>query len=162
MKVSRWKVASAIFAALMAFSLYGGYCFIQMPAKRSKNAVDLQYTQRAEYGYVALVKPSLLYDNRTEITAGEPLYLKLIEQLNITLQYELTQTPNTVQMTDIKLKYESSATLSGGDWTKTYNLKPKRAATPSFADTYSLVIEEIEEIVNTIGGDRNPSLHLHL
>lgn len=171
MKVSRWTALSVAFAALLAFSLYGCYSFIRMPSTRSRTIVDLQYLQRADYSYTAHVKPSLIYDNRMEIYAGEPLYLKLVERLNITLHYNLTQTPNPVKLTDATLKYKVTATLSGGDWTKTYLLKPRRANPLSFSETYTLNIEEIEGIVETIGeetGTRVPTYtyeihpHIHL
>lgn len=151
MNVDRWTAASAVLIPLLAASLYGCYSFIQMPSTISKNNVDLYYTHRAEYSYTALVKPSLLYDDRTKISMGEPLYIKLVKQLNITLQYNLTQTPKTVEMTDATLEYEVSATLSGGGWAKTSLLKSRRAEPISFADTYVLDIEEIEAIVETIG-----------
>ena len=149
MKVSRWTAASAVFAALMAFSLYGCYSFMRMPSTRSRNHVDLQYTQGAEYGYTALLKPSLLYDNRTEVSEGEPLYTKLVERLNVTLSYELTQEP--AGMADVVLEYGATACLKGGDWSKTYPLKPRTAVNSSFADTYTVDVEEIEGIVETIG-----------
>ena len=151
MKVSKWKAASALFAVLLVVSLYGCYSFTQRPSKRSRNFVDLHYLHSAEYNYTAIVKPSLLYDNRTEISTGEPLYLKLVEELNITLQYNLTQTPKTVEMTDTTLTCGVSATLSGGDWAKTYPLKPGTVKPLSFNDTYTLNIKEIEGIVDAIG-----------
>jgi len=157
--------------AFLAVSLYGYYYFVRMPSTQSRNVVDLQYLQRADYSYTAQVKPSLLYDNRTKISIGEPLYTKLVEKLNITLQYNLTQTPKTVEMTEATLNCEVSTALSGGDWTKTYLLKPRREEHLSFADTYTLNIEEIEEIVETIAeetGTRIPTYsyeirpHIHL
>jgi len=171
MKVSRWTAASAVFVALLVLSLYACYSFMRMPSTRSKNTVDLQYTQRADYSYTAIVKPSLLYDNRTEISTGEPLYIKLVEHLNITLHYNLTQTPKTVEMTDATLKCEVSAALRSGDWTKTYLQKPRKAEPLSFADTYTLNITEIEGIVETIGEETGISVptysyeirpHIHL
>jgi hypothetical protein len=160
MKISRWTALSAAFAALLAVSLYSCYSFIRMPTTQSSNVVDLQYTQTVEYSYTALVKPSLLYDNRMEISTGEPLYLKLVEQLDITLNYSLTQTPKTVEMTDTVLRYEATAALSGGDWTKTYSLGPRGSRPISFTESYTLDIEEIQGIVDTIGeetGTRIPA-----
>jgi len=147
----RWKVFSAVFAALLAVSLYGCYSFVSMPSLRSKNNLDLSYVQSAEYAYTAHVKPSLLYDNRTEASEGEPLYLKLVDRLDITLTYNLTQTPKTFYMTDIRLSYETSGTLSGGDWAKTYALKPKATTDARFSDTYTLDIRDIQGIVEAIG-----------
>jgi len=150
MKVSRWTVSSIVCAALLVVSLYGCYSFVSIPSLRSKNNLDLSYLQSAEYTYTAHVKPSLLYDNRTEVSEGEPLYLKLVDRLDITLAYNLTQTPKTVEMTDIKLGYGASAALRGGDWNKTYLLRPTRASPTSFTETYTLNVTEIEKIVDTI------------
>ena len=151
MKISRWIAASALLVALFTLSLYGCYFFIRMPLTRYRTNVDLRYTQSADYSYTAFVKPSLLYDNRTEVSEGDPLYVKLVERLNVTLQYELTQEPNTVNMTDTKLKYEVSASLSGGDWAKIYPLSSRRTNATGFIETYTLSITEIEGIIDTIG-----------
>ena len=161
MKVSRWMTGSALLAVLLALSLYGYYSFNRMPSTRSKNNVDLRYEQKADYSYIALVKPSLLYDNRTEITEGEPLYTKLVERLSITLQYELTQDPNPVEMTDPKLKYEASATLSGGDWVKTYHLGSRSPRPTNFSETYTLNLTEIEDIVDTIGEETGTHIYAY-
>jgi hypothetical protein len=122
-----------------------------MPSLSSKNNLDLSYVQGAEYVYTAHVKPSLLYDNRTEVAEGEPLYLKLVERLDITLTYNLTQTPKTVEMANIRLSYETSGTLSGGDWTKTYLLRSTRTSPTIFSDTYTLEMKEVQGIVEAIG-----------
>lgn len=156
MKVSKWIAASAVLAVILAASLYGCYSFIRMPLNRYSNNVDLSYTQSADYNYTAYVKPSLLYDNRTEISEGEPLYIKLVEQLNVTLQYNLTQTPTPIEMGDIMVVYETSGKLCGGDWSKTYDLKQENAndtfiSISRFIETYTLNITKIEEIIDTIG-----------
>jgi len=159
MKVSRWIAVSALLVALFTLSLYGCYFFIRMPLTRYRTNVDLRYTQSADYSYTAFVKPSLLYDNRTEVSEGDPLYVKLVERLNVTFQYELTQEPNTVSMTDNKLKYEVSASLSGGDWAKIYPLSSRRTNTTGFIETYTLNITEIEGIIDTIGEEIGTRAH---
>lgn len=163
-KVGRWAAILAVCVALLAISLYGCSYFIGMPSTKSKNTVDLQYAQTADYNYKALVEPSLLYNNRTEISEGEPLYLRLVRRLSITLQYNLTEKANSVKMIDTKLGYEASAALSGGDWTKTYLITPTRGEPvnpPSFTETYTLDIEEIEEIVQTIGEETGTRIYTY-
>jgi hypothetical protein len=122
-----------------------------MPLLSSKNNLDLSYVQSAEYVYTAHVKPSILYDNRSEVSEGESLYLNLIDRLDITLHYNLTQTPKNFAMNDMNLSYEASGTLSGGDWAKTYALKPNVNIYAVFSDTYSLEMKEIQGIVEAIG-----------
>ncbi len=99
----------------------------------------------------AHVKPSILHDNRTEVSEGEPLYMKLVDRLDTTLTYNLTHTTKTFEMADIRLSYETSGTLSGGDWAKNYTLKPKVTTDAIFSDTYTLNIREIQGIVEAIG-----------
>jgi len=159
--VNRWTCASAVFAALLVISLYGCYSFVSMPPLRSKNNLDLSYVQSAEYIYTAHVKPSLLYDNRTEVFEGEPLYLKLVDRLDITLTYNLTQTPKTFDMADIRLSYETSGTLSGGDWAKNYALKPKVTTDARFSDTYTLEMKEIQGIVEAIGKETGTGIYTY-
>jgi len=161
MKVSKWMAISSVFAILLVISLYGCYTFISMPLTRSKNNVDLRYAQSAEYSYTAFVEPSLLYDNRTEIGKGEPLYKNLVEQIEIILKYELSQTPTPVEMTGIEVRYEASATLSGGDWMKTYPLNSMRSNSSSFTETYTINIEEIEDIVETIGEETETRVYAY-
>ena len=153
MKVSKWGASSAVLAVILVASIYGCYTFIRMPLTRSKNNVDLRYTQSAEYGYTAFVEPSLIYDNRTEIGEDEPIYRNLVEQIEINLKYELTQKPTPVEMTGIEVRYEVSATLSGGAWTKTYPINSMMSNSSSFTKTYTIDMEEIEDIVETIGNE---------
>lgn len=161
MKVRKWTVLSAFFAALLALSLYGSYVFNQAPSTRSRSVVDLIYIQSVDYSYTALVKPSVIYGNRTEISTGEPLYIKLLEELNITLQYKLTENPNRVNMTRTKVEYETSAAVSGTDWIKTYRLGSKTSTGTSFNDTYSLDIKDIQEIVETIGEETGSRVYAY-
>jgi len=162
MKVGKWMATSAVLAALLAFSLYGSYYFIRMPPMRSKNNVDLRYTQSAEYIYTAFVKPSLLYDNRTEIGEGEPLYTNLVEQIELVLNYELTQTPSPVEMTEIEMSYEASESISGGDWVKIYPLDTWKEKITSFTETYTLNITEIETIIETIGEETGSNVYSYI
>ena len=152
MKASKWTILSVVFAALLTLSLYGCYVFNQMPSNHSTYILDLHYTQTANYTYTALVKPSAIYENRTEISTGEPLYVKLVEQLSITLEYNLTSNP-LGNFTDTKLEYEVTGVLTGGDWIKTYPLASETWTVTSFTDTYTIEIEDIQEIVETIGDE---------
>ncbi|MCK4701874.1 hypothetical protein KAT55_00810 [Candidatus Bathyarchaeota archaeon] len=164
MKVSRWTAPSIIFAVLLVASIYGFYSFIRMPLTRYSNNVDLRYTQSADYSYTAYVKPSLLYDNRTEIGEGELLYTKLVEQLDVTLLYNLTQNPSPIEMGDLMVVYETSGELCGGDWSKTYDLKQENVndtfiSISGFSETYTLNITEIEGIIETIGEETGARVH---
>lgn len=159
MKVSKWMATSSVFAILLVISIYGSYTFLRMPLTRSKNNLDLRYTQNVEYGYTAFVEPSLLYDNRTEVGKGDPLYRNLVNQIEIVLKYELTQTPTPVEMTGIQVRYEASASLSGGAWTKTYPLNSMKSNPSSFTETYTIDMEEIEDIVETIGEETGIRAH---
>jgi hypothetical protein len=161
MKVSRWTVSSIVCAALLVVSLYGCYSFVSMPSLSSKNNLDLSYVQSAEYVYTAHVKPSILYDNRTEVSEGEPLYMNLVDRLDITLTYNLTQTPKTFELADINLSYETSGTLSGGDWAKNYALKPKVTTDARFSDTYTLEMKEIQGIVDAIGKETGTGIYTY-
>jgi hypothetical protein len=153
MKRSKWMLLSTLFVALLAISMYGSYSFSQMPLTRPKNNVDLQYVQNADYTYIAFVKPSLVYDNRTEISEGEPLYIKLVEQLNVTLQYNLTQYPNPLEMKEVELRYNASASLSGADWVKTYPMVFWKMNAYSFTESYTIDLKEIDGIVDKIGAE---------
>jgi len=130
-----------------------------MPLTRSKNSVDLRYTQSADYGYTAFVEPSLLYDNRTEIFEGEPLYMKLVERLEITLTYNLNQNSGSLAMNDTNIRYATAGVLIGGDWSKTYILKPESSTSLSFLDRYTLDMKEIEDIVETIEEETETRVH---
>jgi hypothetical protein len=121
-----------------------------VPSSRSRNVVDLKYAQKVDYLYTALVKPSLTYENRSEISVGDPLYTNLVKQLNITLRYNFTHTTNPLKMTNASISYEVKAVLNGGDWNKTYLLTPRRVTSSNFTETYVLIPVETEKIVARI------------
>jgi hypothetical protein len=62
-------------------------------------------------------------------------------------------------MTGIEVRYEASATLSGGDWMKTYPLSSMTLDTSSFTEAYTIDMEEIEAIVETIGEETGSSVY---
>ena len=142
---------SAVVAIFLVFSLYSCYYFNRMPTTRSSNIVDLRYMHSAEYSFTAYVKPSLLYDNRTEVHEEDPIYTTLVEKIEINLQYNLTQTPTPLKLTDIDIRLWDSAVLSGGDWAKTYLLNFLKTNSSSFTTTYTINMDEVKEIVETIG-----------
>jgi len=149
---SFWLLVSIGLAFLLAVSLYGYYRFAKASPTSSRRIVDFQYTQRAEYACKAFVKPSLVYDNRTEISWQDgPLFTRLVERLLVTFQYRLEQKP--VKMRDVKLKYRCTGILKGGDWQKVYTLSAWREMKDltSFSDSFSLDVSKLQETVDAIG-----------
>jgi hypothetical protein len=110
---------------------------------------NCEYQQQADYNYVASIKPSVLYENRTTLLPGETAYRSLIESVNISLTYNFTSNPSP---NHVELTYGVSAVLEAeGQWTKEFVLTSEKTQnTPEIKETYELNLTEIEGLIKTI------------
>jgi len=146
---SKVKLVLAVLIILLAFSAYLIYFFHDKPLTRSRYVANCEYRQQANYNYVAFLKPSVIYENRNTLLAGETAYRSLIKSLNISLTYNFTSNPppNHVEIT-----YGISAVLEAeGQWSKQFVLTSEKTQnTPDIKETYQLNLTEIEELIKTI------------
>jgi len=79
----------------------------------------VKVSQKFSVDYVAYVKESLIYDNRTVITSREPVYFKLLKGLNVTYTYVLTsETP----IKNVRGSYTVTLALNTTSWSKTFTI----------------------------------------
>jgi hypothetical protein len=145
-----WKLVTLSSAILLIISAYATYRFYTTPATITSSVIDLRYQQEAHYTYTASVKPSITYDNKTQIDMSEPLYSKLVKEMVITLHYSLSAVSNQTGLSDVVVSYEAKEVIDSGDWLKEYPLAP-RIVDRVFDETYILNIQEITRIVEDIG-----------
>jgi hypothetical protein len=89
-------IASAVAAA--AFFVLGLIAFVHPADRPSK--VGTPYTQRVSFGYGARVPAGLIYPNGV-LTTGDPIFLSLVHQLAVGIDYRLaTAAPHNVSGTE--------------------------------------------------------------
>ncbi len=76
-----------VLVALLAISLAALINSYNYPEQTSEEVVVTSIAQRMDVDYVAIVRNSLIYENRTTLMPGEPIYTKLFEGLNVTYKY---------------------------------------------------------------------------
>jgi len=143
------KLVLAVLIILLAFSGYLIYFFHDKPLTRSRYVANCEYQQQADYNYVASIKPSLLYENRTTLLPGETAYRSLIKILNVSLTYNFTSTPSPEH---VEITYGVSAVLEAeGQWSKGFVLASEKTQnTPEIKETYQLNLTEIEDLIKII------------
>jgi hypothetical protein len=148
------KVLLAVLIAVLAFSAYLTYFFHDKPLTSSKYVANCEYSQQTDYNYVAFIKPSVLYENRTALLPGETAYRSLIKSLNISLTYNFTSNPppNYVEIT-----YSVSAVLEAErQWSKQFALTSEKTQNiPKIEETYQLNLTEIEDLIKNIEKETN-------
>ncbi|MEM2021578.1 MAG: DUF5305 family protein [Zestosphaera sp.] len=80
-------VLTLALVALLTISLATLITSYNYPEQTSEEVVTASITQRMDMDYVAFIRSSLIYENRTVLMPGEPIYTKLFEGLNITYKY---------------------------------------------------------------------------
>ncbi|TET18920.1 hypothetical protein E3J74_08435 [Candidatus Bathyarchaeota archaeon] len=143
------KLALAVLIILLAFSGYLIYFFHNKPLTHSRYVANCEYQQQVDYNYVASIKPSMLYENRTKLLPGETAYRSLIKSLNISLTYNFSSNPSPEH---VELTYGVSAVLEAEkQWSKEFVLTSEKTQnTPDIKETYELNLTEIEELIKTI------------
>ena len=143
------KLVLAVLIILLAFSGYLIYFFHDKPLTGSRYVANYEYQQQADYNYVASIKPSVLYENRTTLLPGETAYRSLIKSLNISLTYNFTSTPSPKH---VDITYGVSAVLEAeGQWSKEFVLTSEKTEnTPDIKEIYQLNLTEIEELIKVI------------
>ena len=88
-----------LFGALTAISAISTYTTYQTPLYTTRNTTLLTYTQTATYDYTATLSSNTIY-NKTTLHPGEgPLYTAIIEEIQITFEYEFTSHPQATNAT---------------------------------------------------------------
>jgi len=126
------KILVIISALLLALSVYAVWRFHNMPIEESHYVVRCRYEHSAFYDYLVGVNSSVLYGNRTVLSAGKPVFLKLVRYVNITFNYFLS-CDKPIKTSNSSVKHWTEVFLSAEEgWNKTI-------------ETHSTLKEELTE-----------------
>ncbi|MFX0205626.1 MAG: hypothetical protein ACFFDT_06530 [Candidatus Hodarchaeota archaeon] len=149
-----------LFLILFGFSVYGCYYSYQIPESFEKNLANLDYLHQGFFNYTAIVKPSVIYNNKLIITNdntttlyGTPLSRKLVEAISVGFQYDFNQTPILTNLTNIEIGYEKRAFLNCSDLTEMIIFNDTILIPSSFYDTIQVNVTLLEELVEVISSE---------
>ncbi len=168
---------------IIASVLSEGDLFIQsLPIKLGQTLIevdsDLTLTQSGATGgfdYIVYLKENTLYDTRTlkpppsltqpalsppkTARPGEPLFSKLTDKMEITFSYSLKSDKPVSQVTE---EVEIRAIIENPEmWSKPFVLVPQTNKSGDFAVTFTLDIDQMLEILQTIRSEAGVSASLH-
>jgi len=104
-------VLTAILVASLALLVYS----YSVPPETVKTVKTAEIRHSLDVGYEAYVKSSTVYNNRTVITMGEPIYAKLFNGMNISYKYRVDA---DVPIRSVEGTYRIVRTISTPDWNK--------------------------------------------
>lgn len=112
------KIIVCILTAIILLGIYSTYVFHKIPLEQKEYISTAEYVHAATYHYMILVKPSILYENRTFIQKGETAFIPLTKQAVITLIYSITSTSSP---SNVNIESQITSTLEAPNlWKKTY------------------------------------------
>ena len=117
------QILSVILLALLTLTLVDLVIAYRTPEYRVHTVSNYRVEHIAEASYNASVKSSLLYGNRSNVSTGEPLYTRLVKELNICFVYNIESSPPALNS-----KYEVTprAVLRSEGWDKVIDLEEVR------------------------------------
>ena len=132
MKKTGGRIIDYLITSLLLFllilSLYGVYYSQKMPEKEIKFIPAFNYSQKAVYDYKVIVKPNIVYDNRSVLKPNETAYISLVKFVNVSFTYWFIIEPKVVGLTNIS--YDITCYLeSPNNWKKIYLKIPRRTLT---------------------------------
>lgn len=156
------RMGKGEFLLLFLFLLLGsllllGYSHFK-PETENRTEILVSYQHLGSYGYVARLKPNELYDNRSELSAGEgTIYLPLLENLSLTFHYLFLCTEEG----NLSSSYRVEVILSTPAWSKGYpwleNSVESSGRSLSFTTSLVLNPSWLEERVRTINSETGTS-----
>lgn len=152
------KILLIIFACSTAISALSIYYTHQLPTYETQTTTLCTYQHTGTYGYVAELKPNIIY-NKTTLTPGEgTLYTAIVNQINLTFTYAFTSNPEPENSTiehNIIIQLESP-----GKWTKTLsNAEAQEMLKLSSSLNFTMQVNctKIRELVDNIDKETGTS-----
>ena len=84
------NVALALLGTALAISLIMAVVSYKSPTALTNEITVSQINHDSSFDYVVEVAPSLIYDNQTILHEDAALYLKLLREINVTMNYRIT------------------------------------------------------------------------
>lgn len=111
----RLSVLVTLFLVLTTvFSVYAVAYGQALPASQTETRVDATYLLNGTYGYVATLKPNILYGTTVVRNGNGSLFVSITKLINVTFTCALT----TSRPADAALDSTYTTTLSGGVWSR--------------------------------------------
>lgn len=145
---------TSLLLLLLILSLYGVYYSQKMPEKEIKFVPTFNYSQKAVYDYKVIVKPNIVYDNRSVLRPNETPYISLVKFVNVSFTYWFVVEPKIMESTNIS--YDITCYLeSPNNWKKVYLKIPRRTLTRDspnvqISESLSFNMTNITKLIETI------------
>ncbi len=154
------QVLSVILLALLTLTLVEMIIAYRTPEYQVHTVSNYRVEYVTEVSYNASVKPSLLYGNRSNVSTGEPLYTRLVKELNICFVYNIKSSPPALSS-----KYEVTprAILRSEGWDKVIDVEKiqhesnnrANGFTACISINFTKVLRDITTIEKEIGVRRD-------
>jgi len=161
------KILLIIFSCATVISVLSIYYTHQLPTFETQTETLCTYEHTGTYDYVAQLKPSIIYGNKTTLMPGEgALYTAIVKQINLTFTYVFSCNPkpeNTTISHQITILVESP-----GRWMKKLSdAEAKEMFKLSSGLNFSIQVNctKIRELVDSIDretGTRSSTYSIHI
>jgi len=124
----------------------------QTPIENNQTIIVCTYKSKATYDYTAILKPNMIYNNKTILKPGEgPIYTKITKKVNLTLTYDFESSlPAETEIT-----YSLKAILKTSAWTyQLYSIpSTKTNHTPITIELNPIDKTELDAIKNRLDSE---------
>jgi len=112
--IRKVKMLLGFFVVLTLISILTLTLTHQTPIEKNQTTSLCTYKSKATYDYTAILKPNMIYNNKTILKPGEgPIYTKITKKVNLTLTYNFESSlPAETEIT-----YSLKAILETPAWT---------------------------------------------
>jgi signal peptidase I len=154
--VRNWRSATVALAGCAAACLALGYVSFGRPTSQSGNE-PVRFTQQGTFTYAAKAPVGPVYDEG-ELTTGDPIFRRLVKQLDVTFAYHFASTAPRQLAGTISVETE---VRSGTGWHRTLDALPAQAFTGDGStatvhldlDKLETMVRLVEYLTGVTGGD---------
>ena len=150
-------IALAILIILSVALLYTVYADYQLPTDVERDVSRCDYEHDGDFHYIAHIKPTSIYDNKSTIGPNEVCFSKITNHLDMFFYYTFRST----KPAEVNGNYEIIALVeSPNQWERRFIIVPKTAFNSServrsaeFTSSFPLNITHYNNIVNEVGDE---------
>ena len=150
--IRRLKILLGFFILLTFISILILAITHQTPIEAKQIITLCTYRSEAVYDYTAILKPNLIYNNKTLLRPGEgPIYTKITKEVNLTLTYDFEASLQA----QTEITYSLKASLKTSAWTyPLYSIPPtKTSHTPITIKLNPINKAELDTIKNKLDSE---------
>jgi len=134
---------------LLMGSIFGVWWTFSHPTESQESTTVVNYRHSGEFDYQVYVNSGSLYGLPSELEEPNPTYpTKLIDSIDVFFSYEFVPDKEVTKVTEV---VEVTAVVGNpGSWQKELKLVPETTETGDFTVKFSLDLEELKELIDTI------------